>query len=224
VNDPQLFQLAQASSTNLGRQIGSMATTEKTVATSSVLFGGSCACGRITYESTVCNRDAPLLNYRLIYMLLQAMPTSAQMCHCVTCRKIGGGVFQAFPDVPSKEVTFYDRKDHLRYEGLPRDSIGGITFLRLMAGAERAFCIDCHSELAMRYMHDPETVGVTIGTIDEHTIRDEDVKAALKPKSHIFASQNPWWFDITMDGLPLRDRFGGDYEERMNAWVDKNLK
>lgn len=148
----------------------------------------------------------------------QANPTSAQACHCVTCRKLSGGPFQVFPDVVSKQVTFYDKKEHLRYEGLPKDTIGGITFLRLMPGAERAFCIDCHTQMAMRYAHDYETIGMPLGTVDEETIKDDQVKEALKPKSHIFASHNPWWYDITMDGLPTRDRFGGDFEERMNAW------
>ena len=154
----------------------------------------------------------------------QTGTASGQTCHCVTCRKISGSAFQAFVDVPSKQAIFYDTKDSLRYEGLPKDDVGGIAFLRLMPGAERAFCKDCHSELAMQYSHDPGSLGVTLGTIDEHTIRDDKIKAALKPKSHIFASQNPWWFDITMDGLPLRDRFGGDYEERWADWAEKNSK
>ena len=135
---------------------------------------------------------------------------------------MGGGAFQAFADLISEQVTFYDKKERLCYEGLPKDSIGGITFLRLMKGAERAFCVDCYSELAMRYMHDYETIGITLGTVDEETIRDEKVNEALKPRSHIFGSQNPWWYNIGQDGLPIRDRFGGDYEERMNAWVKEH--
>lgn len=141
---------------------------------SPILFGGSCACGRITYTST-------------------SFPQSPQMCHCVTCRKLSGASYQAFPDVTSKDVTFYDQKESLRYEGLPKDSIGGITFLRFSKVGERAFCKDCYSPLAMRYRHDPEVIGITLGTVDEGTIRDEEVRKALKPVSHIFVSQAPWW-------------------------------
>jgi hypothetical protein len=96
-----------------------------------VYFGGSCACGRITYES-------------------RSFPESSNTCHCVTCRKLSGAAYQAFPDVKSKQVTFYDNKETLRYEGLPVDSIGGIAFVRFSKVGERAFCVDCHTPLAMR--------------------------------------------------------------------------
>ena len=95
-------------------------------------------------------------------------------------------------------------------------------FLRLMKGAERATCVDCHSQLAMRYMHEDEIVYITLGTVNEGNIRDETVKEALRPRSHIFASQNPWWYNISMDGLPAHDRFGGEYEEKMIAWVKEH--
>jgi hypothetical protein len=135
---------------------------------------------------------------------------------------LSGAAFQAFPDVASKQVTFYDKKERLRYESLPKNSIGGITFLRLMPGAERAFCVDCHTQMAMRYAHDYETIGMPLGTVDEDTIKDEKVKEALMPTSHIFAIQNAWWYDIEGDGLPCRERFGGDFEEKMKAWVKEN--
>ena len=135
--------------------------------------------------------------------------------------RLGGGPFQAFLDVVSKEVTFYDNKEHLRYEGLPKDSIGGITFLRLSKVGERAFCVDCYSPLAMRYYHEYETIGLTLATVDEETIKDEKVKEALKPVAHIFTSQNPWWYDSKMDGLPNHERFTGGFEQRMKALEDK---
>ena len=180
-----------------------MADSEKQPQNPTVFFGGCCACGRITYEST-------------------SFPKGPTMCHCVTCRKIGGGPFQCFPDVVSKEVIFYDNKERLRYEGLPKDTIGGITFLRFSKVSERAFCVDCYSQLAMRYKHEYDTIGLTLATVDENTIQDEKVKKALMPVSHIFASQNPWWYDIKMDGLPTRERFGGDFEEQMKLWESKH--
>jgi len=71
-------------------------------------FKGSCACGRFTYDGN-------------------EVPSMASACHCVICRKLGGGPFQAFVDVRAKSVTLYDNKDSLRYEGLPEDDIGGIS-------------------------------------------------------------------------------------------------
>lgn len=82
--------------------------TEKQTSQTMVYFKGSCACGRITYAC-------------------YEVPRMASACHCVICRKLGGGPFQAFADVGAKSITLYDNKDSLRYEGLPKDDIGGIT-------------------------------------------------------------------------------------------------
>jgi hypothetical protein len=65
-----------------------------------------------------------------------------------------------------------------------------------------------------------DTIGITLGTVDENTILDDKVKKALEPSSHIFMSQNAWWCRLN-DGLPERDRFGGDFEANMNAWEGK---
>ena len=93
--------------------------------------------------------------------------TSSQTCRCVTCRKLSGGAFQAFPDVVSKEVTFFDNKERLCYEGLPKDNIGGMTFLRLLKGGEQAFCVSSHTLLTMRYHHDYITISLTFRTVDK---------------------------------------------------------
>lgn len=93
--------------------------------------------------------------------------------------------------------------------------------MRLSKVGERAFCVDCYSTLAMRYKHDYDNIGITLATVDENTIADDKVKQALSPGSHIFTSQNPWWYDVMMDGLPSHERFPGDFEQRMNAWEDK---
>ncbi|KAK3057335.1 hypothetical protein LTR09_001518 [Extremus antarcticus] len=176
-----------------------MAPSEKLKEDNPIYFGGSCACGRITYES-------------------RCMPTSSSACHCVTCRKLSGAAFQCFPDVSSKEVTFYDNKEHLRHEGLPKDDIGGLEFLRLSSAGERAFCVDCHTPLAMRYKHQPDVTGITLGSVDEQTILDERVKEALRPKARIFMEQNAWWFEPKDDGLRTHQRFGGSFEQDMKAW------
>ena len=170
---------------------------------SSVLFKGSCACGRISYECT-------------------STPSAVQSCHCVTCRKLSGGPYQSFADVENQGVTFYDNKEHLRYEGLPKDDIGGITFLRFSQLGERAFCAQCHSPLAMRYKHSPDLVGPTLGTVDEDSInKNGHIKDALRPQGHIFTSQKAWWVDVERDGLPMHARFTGDFEQDMKAWQGK---
>jgi hypothetical protein len=171
-----------------------MAETEKADACPEIHFKGSCACGRLTYA---CER------------IPTANATTA--CHCVTCRKLSGGPYQAYTDVTSKSITFFDNEERLQHQGLPEDSIGCIVFLRLSPAGERAYCAFCHSPLAMRYKHDPEVIGLTLGSVDESSIVSENVKNALRVKAHIFASQKAWWFDLK-DGLPAHERFSGGFE------------
>ncbi|KAK3681878.1 hypothetical protein LTR37_020808 [Vermiconidia calcicola] len=173
-----------------------MADSDNQTKDASVAFGGSCACGRIIYTST-------------------SLPTSSHACHCEICRELGGGPFVCYLDVVSKDVTFSDSKEHLHYEGLPKDDFGGISFLRFSKMADRAVCANCHSPLAMRYHHE-EGIGLTLGTVDESTIRDDEVRKALKPMSHIFTSQKTWWFDPN-DGLPMHERFTGDFEQAIKV-------
>jgi hypothetical protein len=168
--------------------------------TPTVYFKGSCACGRMTYECT-------------------EIPPAIQACHCVTCRKLSGGPYHGYADIKSRSVTFFDNKEQLRYEGLPKDNVGGIDFLRVSKLADRALCLDCHTPLAFRYKHhhDTDGIGITMGSIDEDSILNDEVKQAMKLQKHIFVSQNPWWYEIK-DGLPTHDRFSGRFEQDMNDW------
>jgi len=175
---------------------------EKPASPPVISFKGSCACGRMTYD---CAEP----------------PFSSSACHCNTCRKLSGGPYQAFVDVISKSVTFYDNAEHLRYEGLPKDNIGGITFLRFSKVSERAFCASCHSPLAMRYKLEYDTIGLTLGSVDEESMGNEKVKEAFKLQQHIFVSQKAWWYDVEKDDLPCEDRFTGHFEEDMKAWEGK---
>lgn len=177
---------------------------ERQPVTLEVLFDGSCACSRITYTCT-------------------SFPTCSSNCHCNICRKLSGGPYQTYADVQSKQVTFYDHKENLRYEGLPTNSNGGITFLRFSKAGERTFCVDCYTPLAMRYRHHADVIGITLGSVDEDTIKNDEVKAALKPTFHIFTSQMPWWVDqVEKDGLEVHQRFSSQgFEDDIKAWEGK---
>ncbi|KAI5367927.1 Putative Mss4-like superfamily protein [Septoria linicola] len=131
------------------------------------------------------------------------------LCH------LSGGPYQAFAGVKSQDVTFFDNQEKLRYEGLPRDTIGGIVFLRFSKVGERAFCSSCYTPLAMRYKHEAEIVALALGAIDEESLTAE-VKDAFRLAAHIFAGQKAWWVDIEQDGLPKHDRFSGDFEANMD--------
>ncbi|KAK4949505.1 hypothetical protein LTR10_012123 [Elasticomyces elasticus] len=165
-------------------------------------FKGSCVCGRMTYE---CSE----------------IPNSVSACHCTSCRKLSGGPYQAFADVKSSSVTYYDNTEQLRYEGLPRDDIGGISFLRLSKIAERAFCADCHTPLAFRYKPLYEDTGIAMGSIDESSLHSQQMKDALKLKSHIFAKEKAGWVDIEKDGIPIYKGFSETFEATLNAGSGK---
>lgn len=176
---------------------------QKSSSAPEVQFRGSCACGRLTYTCT-------------------SPPTegSTTACHCVTCRKISGGPFQAFAHVKSESLTYVDSQRQQRYEGLPKDDTGGIVFHRLSPVGERAFCGSCSTSLAMRYKHQPQNIGVTLGTIDEDSVASPAVKDLLQLDQHIFMSQKVSWLNIDNDGVPKYARFtSGDFEEKMEAWI-----
>lgn len=172
---------------------------EKASPPATVYFKGACACGRMTFDC------------------LQ-IPDKTQSCHCITCRKLSGGPYQTFADTASKKVIFIDHTEHLRYEGLPKDTIGGITFVNFSKAAERAFCATCYTPLAMRYRHNPEEIGLNLGCVEEASVQGEELRKALTPDMHIFTSQKAWWCDVEKDGVPCYDRFRGNYEEGMRVW------
>ena len=176
---------------------------EKPSTSPKIYFRGSCACSRLTYTCTT-------------------IPNMSQACHCISCRKLSGGPYQAYTDVPASSTTFYDNTEKLRYEGMPKDNIGGITFLRLSDVAERAYCVSCYTPLAFRYRHKPEYLGIAMGSVDEESLGGEEVREALRLKKHIFVSQKCFWDQSTNDDLPKVDRFSGTFEEDMEASKGKH--
>lgn len=188
---PYLFELRSHDSKPICEPNSTMTDPEKADTQPETQLRGSCACGRLTYACS---------------SLPAANDTTA--CHCVNCRKLSGGPYQAYADVASKSVTFFDNEEHLRYEGLPKDNMGGIVFVRLSAAGERAYCGSCYSPLAMRYKNEPGVTGLTLGSVDEGSIVDSRVRSALSLKAHIFTSQKAWWFELK-DGIPVHERFSG---------------
>ncbi|EMF15630.1 uncharacterized protein SEPMUDRAFT_60674 [Sphaerulina musiva SO2202] len=145
-----------------------------------IQFKGSCACGRIVYECS-------------------GLPSNRKStaCHCVTCRKLSGGPFQAFADVTSNSLTFFDTKEDRRYEV-----------------SDRAFCSSCYTPLWMRYEHKAGVVALALGAIDEGSMTDE-ARDAFRLSAHIFVSQKAWWCDVERDGVPLYDRFSKDFGAKL---------
>lgn len=167
-------------------------------------FGGSCACGRITYK---CSN----------------VPMECAACHCIICRKLSGASFQAFVVIKTSEITCRDTKHSTTSSGLPAKSEHGIDILSLSKFAERAFCADCHTPLGMRYKHSPDVYSMSLGSVDEEAIRDPEVKEALVPNVHIFVCQKVWWLEgIGRDDLRSCERFTGTFEDDIGACEKAN--
>jgi hypothetical protein len=109
-------------------------------------------------------------------------------------------------------VTFFDNKEHLRYEGLPKDDFRGLVYLRFSDVAERAFCGTCYSPIAMRYKKYPDLAHLTLSSVNEDSITIAQHKTACQIKAHIFVSQKAWWYDLHADGVRTQDRFTCGFE------------
>lgn len=159
------------------------------------LFTGTCACARITYTST-------------------SPPTNTTTCFCTTCRKLSGSTSQTFTHIPSKSLTLYDNTSSLRYEGLPKDDIGGIEFLRLSKFAERAVCASCRAPLAMRYLVEEGSVGVVVGSVDSEGVGEEAARG-LRAEKAIFTGSAPAWVDVSALGVRSYERWGDGFQEEV---------
>ena len=109
-------------------------------------------------------------------------PFDSGYCHCRMCQKAAGAPVLAFATVPLAdfEVT----------AGTPRRR-------RSSDIAERWFCGDCGSQIAMRMDASPQLIELTVASLDE--------PGAAPPGFHIWTESRVAWFDLN-DGLPSFER------------------
>jgi len=101
-------------------------------------------------------------------------------CHCSICRKVHGAAFGTYADARLSEFRWAQGEDLVRsFESSP--------------GSLRFFCPRCGSPLACKIRHSPETIGITLGTLDDDP--------GVRPLGHVFVrSKAPW--DTITDTLP----------------------
>lgn len=155
-------------------------------------FRGSCACARLTYTSA-------------------SPPSATTTCFCTTCRKLSGSSSQTFTHIPASALTLYDNAQALRYEGLPRESVGAVRILRLSEFAERAVCVDCGAGVAMRYRAREGEVGVLVGSVDGEV-------EGLRAEKAIFVGSKPGWVEMGDFGGRRHERFPDGVEEVIMGW------
>jgi len=102
-------------------------------------------------------------------------------CHCADCRRTSGGILTTWITVPRENFRWL--------RGEPRE-------YRSNATCTRYFCGDCGAQLALHTRQAPETMDLTVATLDE-----AEQAAAQK---HIWTrSRLPW---LELDGhLPQLD-------------------
>ena len=113
---------------------------------------------------------------------LDVAPEIVGYCHCSLCRRASGAPVQVFATVPRAAFSFV--------RGRPRCH-ASTTFGR------RWFCAECGTQLCMRVEHEPDTVDVTVASMD----RPE----AVVPDFHIWHGSRLPWFE-TADALPRYPR------------------
>lgn len=116
---------------------------------------------------------------------LASEPFDAGWCHCRTCQLNSGSPAMAFASVRHGDWVVTMGADRIRRT-------------RSSHFAERLFCGDCGTPLAIDYDIQPETFDFSLGTLD-HPDR-------VRPGFHIFwGSRLPWFPEG--DELPRHDRF-----------------
>jgi len=107
-------------------------------------------------------------------------------CHCSMCRKTHGTAFSTFARLTVADFHVTTGKESIRaYRSSPM--------------IERTFCDTCGARLTIRFDGMPDTVWVSVGTLEG----DPGVRA----DSHMFvASKAPW--DEINDALPQYPQYG----------------
>jgi hypothetical protein len=107
---------------------------------------------------------------------ISGAPRSADYCHCSMCRRAAGAPVVARLTVAN---DFFDWKS------------GAPAVYRSSADAERYFCRECGTQLALR--DEPDFLDVTLASLDS--------PEAVRPRYHIWTTSRIGWFEVA-DDLP----------------------
>ncbi len=104
-------------------------------------------------------------------------PRIVAHCHCSMCRRHSGAAFLTYASFARDQVSF---------TGTP-------TAYRSSAAATRSHCGTCGSPLTFVFDSDPDTLWLTVGSLDD--------AASVRPTEHWFVADKIAWLDLH-DGLP----------------------
>jgi hypothetical protein len=107
-------------------------------------------------------------------------------CHCSMCRKTHGTAFSTFARLSAADFRVVAGG-------------GAVRGYRSSPPIERTFCATCGARLTVRFDGMPDTVWVSVGTLDG----DPGVRAGV----HMFVGSKAPWDEIT-DALPRFTTYG----------------
>ena len=105
-------------------------------------------------------------------------PTRPSHCHCETCRRASGAAFVSWATFRAQDFTFVSGEP-ARFDS--------------STIAYRRFCRDCGTQLTFNFHRSPESVDVTLASLDH--------PAAIQPLDHIWTKRQIVWIRLD-DGLP----------------------
>jgi hypothetical protein len=109
-------------------------------------------------------------------------------CHCSQCRRLHGAAYATYADVP---------RSRFRY-------VSGESDIKVYASSEfndRVFCAECGSNILVDSKQAPETLYISMGTVDGDP--------PCPPGYHIFVGSKAPWHEIT-DDLEQHDTWPPD--------------
>ncbi|KAI0092516.1 Mss4-like protein [Irpex rosettiformis] len=128
---------------------------------------GSCLCGQIAYEITLSG----------------APPKFITLCHCINCKKWGGGGFSWNGFISCDQIRFTKGEEHLKAYA-DSNTGSGRTILR-------RFCSNCGSPIIATILGRTDICGITVGTVDG------DVSETWKPQLEVMCKDRPVWLPDT---------------------------
>lgn len=134
----------------------------------------------------------------------RAVPGAPAWCYCKQCQRLSGAPFLAFADFKKTDIQWSTAADVFKSSEI----------------AERDYCKECGSTIGMRYHFQPDSLGVTLGTIDK------ECNFSKRASYHIFLKDKPAWFTVPEDGAPRFEGHNTDngFLQQMGDWEDRQRK
>lgn len=118
---------------------------------------------------------------RIRYRIDRTTLDDVATCHCEACRRVTGGTHVTWATVPMAAFSWI--------RGTPRAHASS-------DHARRFFCPDCGTHLALHTVRCPDSIDITVGSLDEPD--------RFPPSRHIWVRSRLPWVALT-DGLPAEE-------------------